>query len=113
MLKTTDHKRTVKFLMKGTELLKQLDVEQCLQKLTKRLENDGDTVRALLLNYPPHSWTVEIHHASLLINYWVAEQSFKRNRMGTLQDCPISNSARHVNGEDRHKQIFLLSARRN
>eukprot|EP00957_Ditylum_brightwellii_P069178 5253263-Ditylum_brightwellii.AAC.1 len=36
---------------------------------------------ALLLNYPPHSWTVEIHHTNLLVNYWVAEQSFKSNRM--------------------------------
>eukprot|EP00957_Ditylum_brightwellii_P092999 7080595-Ditylum_brightwellii.AAC.1 len=36
---------------------------------------------ALLPNYPAHSWAVEIHCANLLVNYWVAEQSFKMNRM--------------------------------
>eukprot|EP00957_Ditylum_brightwellii_P197232 15026668-Ditylum_brightwellii.AAC.2 len=69
--------------------------------LTHCLEEEGDTVsniecleciemdidkalfkaEALLQNYPAYSWTVEIHHANLLVNYWAAEQSFKRNRM--------------------------------
>eukprot|EP00957_Ditylum_brightwellii_P154669 11772057-Ditylum_brightwellii.AAC.2 len=94
-------KRIAKFLMKATELLKQLEVEHCLQKLTQSLEKEDNTVSniecleciemdidkalfeadALLPNYPAYSWTVEIHHTNLLVNYWVAEKSFKRNRM--------------------------------
>eukprot|EP00957_Ditylum_brightwellii_P051496 3903619-Ditylum_brightwellii.AAC.1 len=101
LLKTRHCKRTVKFLTKATELLKQLEVEHYLQKLTQSFDKEGGTVRniecleciemnidkalfkadALLPNYPAYSLTVEIHHANLLVNYWAAEKSFKRNMM--------------------------------
>eukprot|EP00957_Ditylum_brightwellii_P020328 1534088-Ditylum_brightwellii.AAC.1 len=95
------HKRTVTFLKKATKGFKQLEVEQCLQMLTQHLKEECDTVsniecleciemdidkalfeaEVLLPNNPAYSWTVEIHHANLLVNYWAAEQSFKRNKM--------------------------------
>eukprot|EP00957_Ditylum_brightwellii_P003959 301437-Ditylum_brightwellii.AAC.1 len=68
---------------------------------TQHLEEESDTIsnkeylrciemdidkalfeaEALLLNYPAYSWTMKIHHANFLVNYWVTLQSYRRNRM--------------------------------
>eukprot|EP00957_Ditylum_brightwellii_P098730 7520436-Ditylum_brightwellii.AAC.1 len=54
---------------------------ECLECIEMVIDKVLFKAEVLLPNYSAYSWTVEIHHANLLFNYWVAEQSFKRNRM--------------------------------